>query len=290
MARIIAQNVSTSFVTEEHNYTLARLSADPLGAPYVDPYKAFLDNLKKVRDEELRLLIQQSSAQALVDFCDDNLDGFVDVLANSILLITGNDRSHALWIHYFGTKSPSLLKKPILGKQLETMRAWIPSLKSASQPSLHDLGTKLEVLVTAADEALKAKAKAEQQNKDFRNLGMRRDFIVAFNKLRKDAHNGLDKIVQDHPEKNLAKNFADQFFRQAETDSIPGLEEELSQLKIEIEETQQTLTERQARYATLSAQKTALEQEEAQHQRDLADLAAAEEAAAALRAKISKKK
>jgi uncharacterized phage infection (PIP) family protein YhgE len=287
--RVITNNVSTPQLTEEYNYTLARLNADPLGAPYLPTYQDFLKNINLMREQELRLQAQQTMGQALIDFADDNLDRFVDTLSNTLLQVTSNDREHVLWRHYFGSKSPSVFKKPILGKQLEEMRRWLPSLKSSTNKALQGLSATLEPLLSNAEAAAKGKSDADQAIKDFRNLGSRKELIVTFNTLRKDTFNGLDKLIQTYPEKNLPKSFGDQFFRQARTDTIPGLEEELTQLQAEIEENQQALVELQARYQELSKQKAHLEEEEAQHQRDLAALAAAEEAAAALRAKLYKK-
>ncbi|XYI02384.1 transposase [Sorangium sp. So ce1128] len=64
-------------------------------------------------------------ATTQVSVADEALDALADAVANTILAEAGNNRSAPLYTLYFGNQRPSDLKRPVLGGQLETMRAWL---------------------------------------------------------------------------------------------------------------------------------------------------------------------
>jgi hypothetical protein len=58
-----------------------------------------------------------------------------------------------LYGQYCGNKSPSAIKRAVLGDELAAARKRVPSLKASSVPALAALGTELEAAVAVAEQA-----------------------------------------------------------------------------------------------------------------------------------------
>lgn len=198
---------------EDATFTQARLAATPLTAALAADFDPFLPQWKGVNEQQIILRIAVVKAGAVVSACDDALDGLVDEITQAVLSQIKNNRKAPLYLLYFGEKSPSLLKRPILGGQLETMRGWIPSLLGSSNPTLQALGTKLQGAVAAADTAVANLAAAEQANRDFRTIGERRSLVDGLNALRKSTYGKLSELPHAQPALQLAVTFAEDFFR-----------------------------------------------------------------------------
>ena len=76
------------------------------------------------------------SAQAQCAGVDRRLDGWTDRFHNALLIATNNRRNVADYTRYFGGKPPSVLKRPVLGAQLQTLTGWVTSIKGSSVPQL----------------------------------------------------------------------------------------------------------------------------------------------------------
>jgi len=65
-------------------------------------------------------------------------------VSKSLLTLTGDDRTHPLYVAYFKKKSLSEFKRPMLGKQLEAMKGWVPELMKSDIPTLVALAPEVE--------------------------------------------------------------------------------------------------------------------------------------------------
>jgi hypothetical protein len=104
-----------------------------------------------------------------------------------------------------------LFKRPMLGSQLEAMRAWPASLAGSESPALQALGAELLPIIAEADEAVKAKGASEQARDAFRDIDARKRYIDSVNAARKEAYGALAKMPHQHL--GLPSSFADGFFR-----------------------------------------------------------------------------
>jgi hypothetical protein len=278
----------------EIRYTLSRLSADPLGEPHAPVFEALRDEWAKVQTIELACQEAISDAQAKVDAADDGLDDFANRLSKTVLTITADDRTHPLYLHFFGDKPLAQFIRPALGAQFKAMQDWPQSLTDSEHGALKAMAPELAVRLAAADAAVKAKASARQQNKQFRDVGERKQFADKLNGARKERYGALAKLP--HIESGLPADFADQFFRRSRaaedveqegaeetvasvTKQVSLLEEELAARKERLEELKTEEAEAAKGAAALSADKAALAALEK-------EIAEAEQKAAALKAKI----
>jgi hypothetical protein len=290
-AAIIEQDTSLSTVLEHSTYTLTRLEAHPLTRALAPPFVAFQQSWAKTDAQELEHRLAILRAIALVAAADDDLDIFVDKTSNVILSLTGNDRDAALYKQYFGERRPSELKRPVLGAQLDTMRAWVPSLKASSHKQLAQIGVDLEPKIAAADMAKTRLTTAQHESRVFRATGERRALIDHFNALRKDTYGKIAGMPHKHPDENLPGSFADRFFKSVSRANAKGVEE-LSSVDIlaqiaEAETDLSALRDRLKEAQDREAREAKAKETEAA---DDAELLALEQEREALEAKIAAKK
>ncbi len=278
----------TMTLLEQLIYTLALLEANPLTASLAPPFEELQKSWETLSLDEAAQLVEVYRADALVVAADDALDDFVDELDKVLLRLVKNNRDDLLYAYYFGAKRPFVLKRPVLGGQLETMRTWIPSLLSASDPDLVLLGKRLEVLVAAADEALAKQAAAKEAVKTFRALGGRKSFIDRFNAVRKSTDGKLAEMPHARPEARLPMDFASRFFKHESRRSKNTSKELTSEgLKAQIEDTKGQLHALEGQLAEAITKDEAEDRANKQVQTDRADLAASEKAYEALAAKMA---
>jgi hypothetical protein len=155
----------------------------------------------------------------LVDQADDDLDDFASKLSKVLLTITKDDEKADLYLHFFKGKTVVAFCKPILNKQLAEMEKWIKSLEGSPFPELQALAPELTKLIQAANDAVAARTDAQQQNKMFREIGERQQFVDDLNASRKSAFGELGKIGESTPW--LPADFPNRFFRVVEDDAEP---------------------------------------------------------------------
>lgn len=205
---------------------------------------------------------------------------------------TGDSPKHPLQIHLFKGKTLSKFKRPILAGQLEAMRDWTSPLQNSGAPALVALAADLAPLLVAADKAVDLQKTATQKNREFRDVGARKQLVDKLNAKRKEVFGALAKLPFEHP--SLAPDFPDRFFRveppTTEEDETPD------EVKAAILDLESELAERKAQLAAMEsaaaaaakadtekkAKQQALEDLEAQQ----ADLA---KKAADLKAQLGKK-
>ena len=239
------------------DYTVGRLNANPLVAHLAAPIEA-------LRGEGLQLLLTerdmsaaQTWAQVRVDTADDRLNHLAGRVSKAILTITNDERDKSLYTHFFGNKNLTEFRRPKLGEQLEAMTKWIPSLQNSPFPALQAMAPELAALVEEADEAVKARDNAQQQNRFFRDVGARHQWVENLNAARKELYGVLGKLAHQHPE--LPSNFADLFFmKKSEGEAAEEPEEETAEaLREHAEELRQELQGVEGRIQELEAAEAA---------------------------------
>ncbi len=258
----LSTNHSLETLFDEMFFTATTLGADPHAATSAVAFSAFLQkDWQPVAERERALRCGVLLAQAAVGSLDARLDTWVDRFHHTLLMSTGNRRDVPQYQRYFGALPPSLLKRPVLGAQLETVAAWLPSIQSGSDAALTALGKELDGLVTDGQQAEAGLDLARSVVKDFREVGARRALFDKANALRQTTFGELAGWVHDHPEKNLDPDWADGFFRRIARDRLSPYAER-ARILGEIGELNENLVERQQRLSQLDAQHAAVEAQE----------------------------
>jgi hypothetical protein len=273
-------------VTDDISYLLVRCEARPLTAGLAVALQALLSDIGTTADDEGKLALEVLRAEALVETCDEDIDVTVDAVVNTVLTITGGDRSSDLYVHFVGGSTPAALKEPRLGAELDTVRTWVPSLQASPHPGLVALAPVLAAQVAAADQAVAKLVAARQALKDFREVGERPALIDKVNAARKAAYGELGVIAHTNPQANLPKDFADRFFmRDPKVRKKPTSKE----LQVKLDAAKAVVADLTGRLAATKADEQAAAdalaaQKEKEHQ---AELEAAKKKAAAAAAKVA---
>jgi hypothetical protein len=208
------ERMSLDELFDEIAFTVVRLRLSSLASPHLAAFEILDTEAKAVQVEERRLAALLLAAEAAIDWIDEEIDGSVRLLSASILKIVRNDRNDPLYLRYFGGQTPSELARPVLGRELTTVRGWVDSLKASPHDELKDLGTVIEQQVTAADNAVQARQETQQQMEDFRRLGARARIFERVNAERKTTQAGLATLPRGDADRRLSRDFAERFFRQ----------------------------------------------------------------------------
>lgn len=263
-------------------YTLEKLRAEPLGAAHVPTFEALYNEGLQVLTSELGIIGAQMGAQVRVDSTADKLNEFAGRVSKAVLIITHDERDNPLYTHFFGNKNLSEFRRPKLGDKLESMRKWIPSLQQSPFPALQAMAAELVTLVAEADAADAARDSAQQQNRFFRDVGARRQWVDSLNAARKGLYGALAQLAHQHPE--LPSNYAELFFlrEKGDDDAAEEPEETVETLQARAEELSEELGEIQERIAALEEAEVAAKEAAAARAAQEAQLAELDRAAAEL--------
>ncbi len=264
-------------------YSLGMCENHDLAKNYVLVFTTLLGQWQVVFAQFLSLQDKISRAESRVDACDDGLDVLVDEVAAAILY-GNNDRSSAEFRAFFGSKQPHEIKRPILGDQLEVVRAWIPALENATKALLVNLGARGEALVANADAAVDALGAAQQEFRTFRLTGGYSQFVDAMNAGRKTVHGELGKLRHQPEGKGLPTDFADRFFRH---ETRRNKKQTVDAVRARIAALQAELAKETAALAALEAKAKSEEEAEQARKALEAELAEAETARAELEKKTA---
>lgn len=293
-ARLLTPKSALNLLMVELRYTLSRCKADPIAQSCVPVFQLLHDECKVVMEQELDLQEQAAVAQAAVDIADENIDDFSSRLSKALLIIVKDDKTHPLYLHFFGNKSLSLFVKPKLGVQLTATRPWVKDLQTSPFPALQAMAPELIGLIDAADQALTARSDIQAQNRSFRDVGARQQLFDKVNGARKTADGELTKIAIDTP--GLPTDYSSKFFRTATAEqdqnapTIQSVTDDISELDNKLAAATALLDQlkKAAADAKLADEQTATDEKELQ------DLEQQEEAVAkkkaALKKKLGKKK
>lgn len=283
---------SLPLIRENLIYTQTRLSAGTLTGKLASPFVDLLSDWGKVFAQELQLHDARVTAGAQIDVIDEQIDILVDRLSGVLLVRTGQDRAHPMYRHYFKTGRPSDVKRPVLGRELETVKAWVPSLVASMDTELKALGQELDKQVQAGEKAEAAWREASEKMAAFRMLDERKAFLDKVNRVRQAAYNELQQIRFSPQGRGLPPDFASGFF-QRRSEVSPKLEA----LKEALAERERDVAELKVKIAAMEAEQSAAAQarvaserleKEAQLREEEADLAALQARVNALKTELGR--
>jgi hypothetical protein len=209
----LKSDVSLDVLRAHWRFALARLKSDPNAAAYVADFTAFGPTWVAVDQQELAYEDAVAAADAAVVAADEAIDALVDKVT---VAISGGKKVVAgspLLALYFGSLTPSVFKRPILGTELQNVQSWPALLAKATQPALQALGAPITAAVAAGNAAAKAFNDALAARGSFRVGGDRQKAFDAFNSLCAKAYGGLKAFSHDHPDLALPSTYAESFFK-----------------------------------------------------------------------------
>jgi hypothetical protein len=270
----LLQKMALRAIFEHIVFTHTLISVRPPVASHLGAWKELVDECFKVMEKELRAWLAILVPAAKVVATDDELDQIVDILSNTLLAMTDNNRSADLYVFYFKGKRPSDLKRPVLGKQLEDMRPWVKALLASPDTTLQNIGKRLAAAIEAADAATSELSEAKSTNHAFRTLGERKQYVDRVNALRKKTYGEISQLPVDRPELSLPADYAEQFFKPV----VQQVENDLDTLSSQ--ELVALIAEKESDIADLRARlKDVVEAEDAEAKRNAERTAKAEELA-----------
>jgi hypothetical protein len=286
-ARIIQYRVGLFALLREIDYTLSQINHEPLAAPQVPTFQALRGEWQVVLLEEIAILGELSAMQATVSKADRGIDVFAGRVSSTMDEHTSDATRKQLRGALFKSKPLSRFRRPVLAGQLTAMADWSDTLAQCGVPALVALAPEVGPLIEAGRNAQQQRARAQQRNRDFRDVGMRKQFIDKVNAARKETHGALGKLPFENP--SLPRDFADAFFY---TEPPRDEEETIDEVRTSIEELEAQLAARRTLLTTLEEEAAAIaqaEQDRLAQEQEAEDLEAQAQAllekAAALRTK-----
>ena len=275
MSAILTYTTDTSLDTieEDLTFTLAVLKHHPFAASFTADFEAMLTRCDTVALEQRNLRRAIVIAQGGIANADGALDALVEQVDLAVSHLAEKSAGHPTRQLLFAGMRPSDLRRPVLGFELETLRAWPTALESTGYDSLKALVPSATAAIKAADDAVVALAASQEQNRIFRLVGNRKKFIDDVNVLRAKTYGVLSTYAHDHPTEKVPADIASLAFRKSRKSS-----------KATIESLDLDLAAARDSVASLESQRTQLVAEEAAAAKRLADddaRRAAEEIAAA---------
>ncbi len=251
--KILTCNQSLEVIHDEVFFTQAATAADPEAAKFSPSFELLLSKQwQPVMDKEQALRRAILSAQAQRAGVDRRLDGWTDRFHNALLIATNNRRDVADYTRYFDGTPPSVLKRPVLGTQLQTQTGWVASIKGSIVPQLAMLGTELETLVAEGHKAEQALREARSKMKDFRTIGESKALLDQVNSLRQATFGSLATLVHEQPKKRLASDWPARFFRHDSSERLTPDAEKLALIE-ELATLRLTSADKESRLAELLA-------------------------------------
>ncbi len=141
----------------------------------------------------------------------------------------------------FKNKTLGKFRRPVLGGQLLAFSEWSVTLTSCGVPALAAMAAQADTLTVAGKSAEAMRNAAQKHNRDFRDVGARKQFIDKVNATRKETHGSLAKMPFQNPA--LPRDFAEGFFYR---DAPRAEEETIDEVKTSIEDLSAQLVERNA--------------------------------------------
>ena len=272
--RTIPYSIGIIALTRELWYTVCQMEDEPPAASFLPTFVALHQEARTVLlPAELDILEGISSAQAKVDKADGGLDVFAGRVWRGVDDVAEAKTKKQLKTNLFKGLPLSKFRRPVLGGQLLSQSAWGSALHKSGVPALVALAPQADPLVKKGQDADKARTDAAQNNREFRDLGMRKQFIDKVNGARQLAYGALAKAPFDDP--TLPSDYGDTFFlgEQAadEEETIDDVKAAISDLKAQLAAREEQLARMEAEAALAAkveaerqAKQTALDELEQQ--------------------------
>jgi hypothetical protein len=277
--RVLAYRIGLFSLLREIQYTLSQMSHEALAAPHVPVFQALREGWQQVLLEEIAILDELSGAQAAINRADKGLDVFAGSISRIVNDNTDGSTRKQLRTALFKNKPLSKFRRPVLSGQLRGMAEWSETLAKCGVPELVALAPEVAPLVDAGQKAEQQRDKAQKKNRDFRDVG-----------ARKEAHGLLGKLP--FQSSALPQDFADNFFY---SEAPRDEEETIDEVKASIEELSEELEARKTLLKKLEEE--AAVEAQAEQERQAAEQAADDlearaqellKQAAAMKAKLKK--
>lgn len=270
--RVLAYRVGLFILLREIQYTISQMRHEPLAAPHVPGHQALRDTWKLVLLEEIEILDELSEAQAAVDKADKAIDAFCGRVSSGVNEHTDGNTRKQIRFALFKNKTLAKFRRPVLAGQLLAFTEWSVTLAKCGVPALVAMAKEAGELTVVGKSAEALRIAARNRNRDFRDVGTRKQFIDKVNATRKETHGILARMPFENPA--LPQDFARGFFY---TDAPRSEEETIDEVKTSIEELEAQLVERNAQLKTLEEEALAeanAEAERAEQEKSLLDIRA----------------
>jgi hypothetical protein len=249
----LSGDISLIALLGEIRYTLSSLLVDPTAASLAPAFQALRTEWKAVADQEVEVLESLASAEANFEVADAALSDFAERVGKIVLQITKGDRTHALYLGFFGANSSPSLRRSAVDRDEapESTQPWIVSLQSAPHPALRSMAPELTQRHSQAALALRALHNAEEKHKYFTQVGARSQFLDKVNAARADVYGAVSRHAAGSAGTPI--DYAARFFR--------GVPSERSASAPPAANEPRTVDEVKARISSLKAQASATEAE-----------------------------
>lgn len=278
MAAVTTYTVDTSLETidEDLTYTISVLKHLSFASALVAEFEAMLARCDAVTSKQRTLRRAIIVAQGGITSADATLDAIVDEVDVAVSRLAEKTAGHPTRQLFFRGMRASDLRRPVLGFELETLRAWPTALESTDYDSLKAMAPTVAAALKTADDAVAAQTTAQDQNRIFRLAGERKVFIDDANALRARAYGVLSTYAHDHPKERVPGEVASIAFRKSRRASKATIES----LDLELVVMREQVASLESQRAELTTQQAATAQRAAED----ASRRGAEEVAAAQRA------
>ena len=244
-ARTLAYRTSSFALFREIFYTLAQLGLEPKAAAHVPPFEVLRDDLKTIVLQEIDILEQFAKAQATIDRTDANLDRFSTRVVNDVDESTDGNTRKQIRAKLLKGKSPSRFRRPVLGRQLQEMSDWSEVLSKCGVAALAVLAPEASAQYEAGLAAAKLRDTVQSNNRSFRDVGARKQFIDKLNAERQETEGALAKLPFQDP--SLPQDFAGYFFMREpprdEEETIEDVRASIKSLKAQLAEEEARLVD-----------------------------------------------
>jgi hypothetical protein len=270
--RILLYRIGIFILLREIQYTASQMRQEPLAAPYVPLYQSLRATWMEVLLEEIDILDELSEAQAAVTKADNAIDVFSGRVSRSVDEHTDGKTRKQIRLALFKNKTLAKFRRPVLGGQLLVFAEWSVTLAKCGVPALITMAPDAAALAEVGKSAEALLATAKKRNRDFRDVGTRKQFIDKVNGTRKETHGLLGKMPFENPA--LPQDFAGTFFLKEEP---RAQEETIDEVRSSIDDLNAELVARHAQLTELEAEALAEEQaalKNAANDKEIADIEA----------------
>lgn len=207
VARELKYTESLDSIHEELLYSHARLEVDEATREYANAFGELLVNAYDVKTQQQQNWDNEVRAQAAVDYWDEQLDTFVDTLANDLLHLHKQNRDHPRFARYF-KNAPHAVRRMALEAELAEVATWAESLAGEPEDILKAHSETLKKLVESGQKAVNTRTETQGKTQNQRVQGINL-FIDQCNQTRNRTHAALTLKGSDL---GKPKTWADGFF------------------------------------------------------------------------------
>jgi hypothetical protein len=265
--------------------------ACPITPSLAPPIQQLLTDLDGLRATRRTLARAVAALTAKEIWSDDELNRVLDDV-KAALASDKSESGVAFYKDVFENKSPSDVRKYILGPQLVTMTAWPGKLSESARPEVKALGVESKQVTDASQALLNDIGKAETALEQF-DLGPRVAFVASCNAAVASVFGKLSEMEHNPPKGSLPAGFVDRFLLRdgsGRASSDKELEAAVERARARLSRLEAQLQERKDKRAKELKARREAELAEKTARAAAAQKAAAEAAAelAALQAEIEK--